>query len=57
LNYSNILITFRIGEEKMAHRDGITNVLVYWDNKDAFFVAGTQLSGRIEVTNRRQTTD
>jgi hypothetical protein len=33
----------------MAHRDGITNVLIFWDRKTPCFVAGTPLTGRIEV--------
>jgi hypothetical protein len=36
--------------EEMAHRDGVANVIIYLDNKDVVFVAGEQLSGRIEVS-------
>ena len=33
----------------MPNRDGIDNILIYWDDDDGIYNAGQTLSGRIEV--------
>ena len=32
----------------LSYKDGIDNVIIYWDDDDGIYTAGQVLSGRIE---------
>ena len=34
----------------MSYKDGVDNLLIYWDDDDGNYIAGQLLSGKIEVS-------
>ena len=34
----------------MSYKDGVDNILIYWDDDDGNYIAGQLLSGKIEVS-------
>ena len=54
---STVPITWSVCGPAMAHQylDGITDVVIHWDDADGEYCAGQTLTGKIEVTVREVT--